>query len=299
MKIGIMLASLGIAAGLAGCGQVSGPTDKQPTVTKTSHTTPKTTAYSDEEYAMAAFFKVHADDKVNDDKLRVQARDGGLFIGDEDSDTQGYVMAVSDTAVEATDANGKASTFTKASLRKLLKEHRADYKLDLKFGKLQADQAQAKAGATADASSASTVASTTASSTTAASSASASSSTSDASGVDMKNLSTAQVQDWIVRNINKYTSQNVTDPKVYGWQYDKDDQGQLTVFLTEDHEYTNAHYGTNADPDVAPTVASFTVTSDGELTVDSVGTTGMDMYHQITGDTTGSTPAVVADNFND
>ncbi|WP_461215632.1 hypothetical protein [Lacticaseibacillus sp. GG6-2] len=64
----------------------------------------------------------------------------------------------------------------------------------------------------------------------------------------------------------------------------------------------NDHYGANDDTSVAPAVAEFTITSDGELTVKPFGTVGMAMYQAITGDDAPSgsdEQATVASNFDE
>ncbi len=117
--------------------------------------------------------------------------------------------------------------------------------------------------------------------------------TSSAVGVDVKNLTTAQVKDWVMRNMEKYAADayDYGSEDEFGWQFGSDDQGQLTVFVTENHAYMNAH-GANGDPNTAPTVGSFTVTSNGELEAQGVGMVGM----QICG---GPGSKIIASSFAD
>ncbi|WP_461214482.1 hypothetical protein [Lacticaseibacillus sp. GG6-2] len=183
--------------GVSGCGKVSGPANNKQASTSS---VAKQTTYSDEEYAMAAFYQAK-DQSVAVDQLRVLARADGLFISDIDSDTQGYVMTVKASSVQATDANGKTTSYTKADLKKLLKTHHATYTASLKQGKKQekAAQADAKKAQANSASSQSSVSSSAVSTSKSSSvSSSSASSASDASTtVDVKNLTTAQLLAWV------------------------------------------------------------------------------------------------------
>lgn len=284
----ILGVSVLVALALSGCGHTATSTAK-----KSAESATQAVVYSDEEYAMAAFSQAKGKQGITSAQLRVLTRSDGLFIGDQDSDTQGTVFTSRQQQVQATDAAGKTTTYAKATLRKQLKVHRAAYDEALQRGKRQEKAAQSAASATTQASA---QASATEASSTSASRASASSTAS----VDMKNLSTAQVQDWVIRNLEKYTPDTYTydDPNMFGWNYSHDDQGQLVVHVSENHDYANAH-GADLDPNVAPTVAEFTITSDGELAVADMGNAGMAMFQALNGNSDTGEPVVVATNFND
>ncbi|MFD1485103.1 hypothetical protein ACFQ5J_07660 [Lacticaseibacillus baoqingensis] len=280
MKKILGIALLMLSLSVASCGHSS------ETATKTTSTSASAVAaYSDEEYALAAFAKSKGQQALDQAQLRVLTRADGLFIGDQASDTQGLVFTSTKKHVQATDPAGKTTTYLKSALQPQLQKHRADYDAALQQGKQQEKAAQAAA---------STAAAKVQAATAAAASASQS------AGVDMKNLTTAQVQDWIMRNMAKYAPDAYTydDPQAFGWAYSHDDAGQLVVHVSENHDYANAHGG-NFDPNVAPTVGEFTVTKDGDLAVAAMGIAGMAVYQAVNGDSQSGDLAIVATDFND
>lgn len=107
--------------------------------------------------------------------------------------------------------------------------------------------------------------------------------------VNTRNLTKAQIKNWIVRNINKYepapgNQKQNNDPGYYYFQFSKDKNGCIGIWVTENHDYANAH-GDDVDPQVSPTVGDFQITKEGYLKVASnVGTAGFTMIKKITGD---------------
>ncbi|MCV3739906.1 hypothetical protein OF387_01570 [Lentilactobacillus hilgardii] len=120
--------------------------------------------------------------------------------------------------------------------------------------------------------------------------------------VDTRHLTRTQVKEWIVRNINKYTDSpsavhKTMNTNYYGFQFSFDKQGRLGIFVTENHDYDNK-MGADVDPHVAPTVGSFTITTQGYLKVDNIGTSGMDMVKAVTGSNSAQS-AIVARSFDE
>ncbi|WP_461215629.1 hypothetical protein [Lacticaseibacillus sp. GG6-2] len=181
---------------------------------------------------MAAFAQSKGGEAIATSQLRVQQRGDDWFIGDQSSDTQGQTITVAAKQVQTVDGDGAKLSYSKAELQPLLKKHHLTYDADLKQGKSQEETARASVQSSSSASSETT--------------ASSASSPATSNGVDMQNLTTAQVKDWIMRNIAQYAPDaydigNNADPNIFGWQISKDDQGQLVVSLAEDHEYVNYH----------------------------------------------------------
>ncbi|WP_127848119.1 hypothetical protein [Lacticaseibacillus hulanensis] len=247
--------------GVAGCGKSAGsPQQKQ----SGSSSITKQVKYSDEDYAMAAFYKANSN-KVATNQLRVLARADGLFIGDHDSDTQGWVMVVKKATVQATDSNNKVHAYAKTSLQKLIKANLSTYKKSLALGKKHEKSAQIEAKKASSRTS-SVASSSTSSKTVAASS---------SSTVDTRNLTTKQVKDWILRNIKKYAPDafDFSTPKNSSWDFYTDESGLLHVDIRENHKYMYEH-GADVDPVMDPAIAFFKVTSDGALEVQNLGRVG-------------------------
>ncbi|WP_281165133.1 TcaA 3rd/4th domain-containing protein [Liquorilactobacillus sicerae] len=90
-----------------------------------------------------------------------------------------------------------------------------------------------------------------------------SSDSTDTSNVDTKNLTTDQVNDWILVHLKSQYNFNVTKDD-FEFEQAKNDQGILEITVYENHDGPDmqAH---NADPETSPRVGTYSINSDGNL----------------------------------
>ncbi|GAF41591.1 hypothetical protein FC83_GL002603 [Agrilactobacillus composti DSM 18527 = JCM 14202] len=88
--------------------------------------------------------------------------------------------------------------------------------------------------------------------------------TADGSKVDVSNLTTQQVKDWVFLHVlPSYTTFHVTESDFFFETY-FDDEGLLNIDVRENHNSPTMR-AQGADPKVTPRMAAFKITQDGQL----------------------------------
>lgn len=121
-----------------------------------------------------------------------------------------------------------------------------------------------------------------------------SSANSNATSVNTKNLTQPQIKTWILHNLQKqapaYAKYTVD---AFDWTFSTDQLGESSIEVSVNHAYTNAHYGTNADPNSTEEVGLFVINSKGQLTVANFGSFGSEAQGPKDGSNT-----IIATSYN-